>query len=40
MLGTASKLSPVPLMGRITPVKLQIKSAKTLRMNTKMYAKN
>lgn len=26
-------------MGRIRPVKLQIKSAKPLRMNTEMYAK-
>lgn len=39
MLGTESKPSPVPMMGRITPVKLQIKSAETLRMNTEMYAK-
>lgn len=39
MLATESKPSTVPMMGGITPVKLQIKSAKTLRMNTEMYAK-
>lgn len=39
MLGTESKPSSVPMMGRITPVKLQLNSAKTLRINTEMYAK-
>lgn len=39
MLGTEIKPSPVAMMGRITPVKLQIKSAKTLGTNTEMYTK-